>query len=787
MRIPTKKISDLSYLVLLMSLFYACDEDQKTSAPLTVPDHIFALPGQPVPFATEAQLETFKKGEAIAKKQYRLTEGLGPLVNVTFCGACHEKPVFGGSAGLYRNFYLQGESLEDGSFSPLGPRSGVLDTFDYSGVPTKIQPPLEVNWLAMRNPIPFFGVGLVAEISEEEILANADPNDENQDGISGKPNYDRGYVGRFGMKSQTVSIENFIRGPLFNHLGLTSNPLPADMQATLPVPSVAQAIQDQMPKTEEIVTGLKIEQRSDHQAAAPSMPLKDDDAVMDPELPSQDLYDLVSWAMLLAAPKPSEMDANALAGKALFKEIGCEGCHIETLASPRGLIPLYSDLLLHDMGEQLADGIVMNMATGSEFRTQPLWGVVAEGPYLHDGRAHTLKSAILWHGGEAQKSKEKYEALSDVQKNQIESFLMSLGGKEIATAGLILPNTEVPKVGQAGGPLETLSDEKQSLWQTGRIFFDAEKGLEEGIGPHFNGDSCRACHFEPIIGGAGPIGVSAVRWGSIAENGDVNPPENEPVMRRFNLINEWPPFLREEPHFEIRQSLPLFGLQWIEDIPESSILSHEDPQDLDGNGIKGVANRLADGRIGRYGWKAQIATIPEFATDGLAQELNMTVPEKYNFITSRIQDEDEIADPEVSENQVEALITYISHIHPPTPKSGTVNQEGKALFDTIGCSNCHITQLEGAKHELYTDLLLHDVQKQSFTLGFRSDTATARQFRTSPLLGVGLTAPYWHDGSAVDLNDAIVAHEAEGAKAKNDYMALTEAQKAALIDFLNAL
>ena len=82
-------------------------------------------------------------------------------------------------------------------------------------------------------------MGLLAEIPDSEILKRVDENDANGDGISGRANYDRGFVGRFGRKAQTVSIEGFIRGPLFNHLGITTNPLPDELKAMLPVPSAA--------------------------------------------------------------------------------------------------------------------------------------------------------------------------------------------------------------------------------------------------------------------------------------------------------------------------------------------------------------------------------------------------------------------------------------------------------------------------------------------------------------------------------------------------------------------
>ena len=88
--------------------------------------------------------------------------------------------------------------------------------------------------IAQRNPIPFFGVGLIAELSEAAILKHSDPIDIDGDGVSGRPNYDQGFVGRFGRKAQTVSIEGFIRGPFFNHLGITTDPLSNEQRRDLP-------------------------------------------------------------------------------------------------------------------------------------------------------------------------------------------------------------------------------------------------------------------------------------------------------------------------------------------------------------------------------------------------------------------------------------------------------------------------------------------------------------------------------------------------------------------------
>ena len=154
------------------------------------------------------------------------------------------------------------------------------------------------NVMAQRNPIPFFGVGLVAALSEESLEAYIDEGDANNDGVSGRPNYVSGFIGRFGRKSQTTSIEAFIRGPLFNHLGVTTLPLSNEMRARLPVDSSNPEAADDQGATLWFADALT----RHAQAGAPDNPNFDCDGVSDPEMSQEALFDLVSYTMLLAAP-----------------------------------------------------------------------------------------------------------------------------------------------------------------------------------------------------------------------------------------------------------------------------------------------------------------------------------------------------------------------------------------------------------------------------------------------------------------------------------------------------
>ncbi|MEZ4463895.1 MAG: di-heme oxidoredictase family protein [bacterium] len=511
---------------------WACDDEPAPEeADAAVAEGIFASPGAIRPNATAEERATFERGLEVATRRFAPAEGLGPRFNLVSCAGCHEKPLPGGAAGHYRDFYIAAVTLPDGSYIPAqGTMSGVLDSFFAEGGP-RPRPEEAANTFGLRNPIPFFGVGLLAELPEEAILKYADPDDADGDGISGRPNYDRGFVGRFGMKSQTVSIEGFIRGPLNNHLGLTTDPLTPDQQARLPVPSVAAEAEEAVLReglAEGPVTSVTF-----HQAAAPASPLTDDDDVPDPELSGEDLFDLVAFSMLLAAPKPEDPTPETERGRATFGRIGCAACHVPTLVGPRGALPVYSDLLLHDMGESLADGIQMGVATGSEFRTAPLWGVAATAPYLHDGRAMTLGAAIELHDGEGKRSRDAYVALGEAERAEVLAFLESLGGREVYSAGLIRPGVEAPGLGEMGGPLRPLSGEEASQWALGRSLFDRDHGFEDGLGPVFNGDSCRACHFDPMIGGAGPLDVNVMRHGTLTDAAFTAPARGT-ILHRFS-------------------------------------------------------------------------------------------------------------------------------------------------------------------------------------------------------------------------------------------------------------
>ena len=277
---------------------------------------------------------------------------------------------------------------------------------------------------------PVIGMGLLALISEADILANEDASDADGNGISGRANYvwsvaeQTVKLGRFGWRAGVPSVLEQSAGAFLNDMGLTSR---------------LQLTDNCMP----------------HQADCLAAPNGNGDSTADYEYEVADsILDAVAfYASHLAVPARRDVDgAEVQAGRALFGDAGCGGCHVSryrTAASTEHpelgeqVIFPYTDLLLHDMGEQLADFSVDNepadeaspvefLATAREWRTPPLWGiglakiVDPAATFLHDGRARTLMEAILWHGGEAEQARQNVLNMTRQERDRLLAFLNDL-------------------------------------------------------------------------------------------------------------------------------------------------------------------------------------------------------------------------------------------------------------------------------------------------------------------------------------------------------------------------
>ena len=307
-----------------------------------------------------------------------------------------------------------------------------------------------------------------------------------------------------------------------------------------------------------------------------------------------------------------------------------------------------------------------------------------------------------------------------------------------------------------------------------------------------NGDSCRACHFEPVVGGAGPRGVDVMRHGTVEEESVFLAPSYGTILHKITALPGDANFPPPECNvFEQRQTPALFGLGLIDGIAEEVITAGADPDDADADGISGRVSLVEGGRVGRFGWKAQVPNIREFVRDAVGAELGMTLPAEEALTFGKVEDEDGVADPELSLDQAASLAAYLRNLAPP-PRRKPADPEAAALgeerFQSTGCASCHVPALAGESGpvELYSDLLLHEVLPASVT-GIEDTSAGMREFRTAPLWGIADTNPYLHSGAADTLDEAIRLHDGEAAAARDAYLEMSEAERAALIQFLETL
>lgn len=388
-------------ILLAISLF-SCDE----LIPQAPADD--QLLDGPVEGLTYEESRQFLAGDvAFNDEIFSSVTGLGPIFVATSCGSCHAGDGKGHPFSTLTRF---GQIDESGNtyLDRGGPQLQHRALHGYRGE----QLPEGVPF-AKFTPPANTGLGFIELVSDADILAMADPDDEDGDGISGRPNWitlppyvtpnaqaivnNGRYIGRFGKKGSVYNLLQQTVSAYHQDIGVASVFEPYD-----------------------IYSGLEC----------------------DPEISTQTINQVVFYLQTLKAPIQRTPDhPDVVAGKALFEEVGCGSCHRSTLVSgPSPVSALahktffpYTDMLLHDMGEELNDGYTEGSAKPSEWRTPALWGLGLSprsqgGGYflMHDGRARSIEEAIIMHGGEGSGSKERFEALSDDDKTKLILFLKSL-------------------------------------------------------------------------------------------------------------------------------------------------------------------------------------------------------------------------------------------------------------------------------------------------------------------------------------------------------------------------
>jgi CxxC motif-containing protein (DUF1111 family) len=394
----------------------------------------------------------FNKNWVIAPSSTSARDGLGPTFNARSCSACHFKdgrgrpPLEPDEPMLSMLVRLSipgtdehggplpepnyGGQLQPAAIPEVAPEGRAqvhwteLPGRFADGEPYSLRrPSIELVELAFgplaedamisaRTAPQMIGLGLLEALPDATILALADPDDGDGDGISGRPNYvwdpitQTTVLGRFGWKANQAGLQQQNAGAFHGDLGITSSLHPSDE-----------------------CPAQQLDCAAAQSGGAPEL----DHALLDA---------ITTYTRLLAVPARREVDElEVLIGRELFHAIGCADCHTPRLETgtlvgfpelSQQVIWPYTDLLLHDMGEGLADGRPDYQADGREWRTPPLWGIGLfevvndHSFYLHDGRARNLAEAVLWHGGEAQGSRDAFVELDSDDRAALLRFLKSL-------------------------------------------------------------------------------------------------------------------------------------------------------------------------------------------------------------------------------------------------------------------------------------------------------------------------------------------------------------------------
>ncbi len=367
--------------------------------------------------------------------------------------------------------------------------------------------------------------------------------------------------------------------------------------------------------------------------------------------------------------------------------------------------------------------------------------------------------------------------------------------------------------GEAGTPLPGLSGSDLSRFHAGRSLFEKVYSPEEGLGPLFNENQCSACHTSPATGGTTGFErvVKATRY--------MGPGECDLLEREGgeNVRTQATPLLRA--HGVERQAIPaaateigrftppfLFGAGLIEQISEESILAAEDPGDADRDGISGRAGRTADGRLARFGRKAEFATIEEFTgKSALRLEMGLTTPAMREETAVNgaplPPNADPAPDPEVDQRTVDLLTAFVQFLAAPaaaqkrSPARGDTLAAGERAFAELRCSACHTPSMRTGPHDnpaldrktvdLYSDLLLHDMGPALADVCGR--TASPSEVKTELLMGLRHRDRLLHDGRTSDLREAILLHGGEARGPRDAFADLSWLEQEYVLRFLRSL
>jgi CxxC motif-containing protein (DUF1111 family) len=354
-----------------------------------------------------------------------------------------------------------------------------------------------------------------------------------------------------------------------------------------------------------------------------------------------------------------------------------------------------------------------------------------------------------------------------------------------------------PRAHAPGRPRTEAAASTEVVKQGAKLFL-ADFTPEQGLGPLFNRRSCVLCHGNPSAGGMGWNGLGIVHRVGRFVDGSFDP-----------LVGAGGPVAREHSVAElglacdlaagapaaanlisVRNAPPLYGLGLIDRIPDAVIRAGAAASSLTKGRPHIVHDALGNERVGRFGWKADTATLEQFVGEAFRNELGITNPIAPTDLVSPGSGCGGQASAKLDDDGtvVRAVTAYVGALPPPSSKVGPQHRAGQLLFSTIGCAACHTPTLpsDGVDIPLYSDLLLHDLGPAMDDRVVQGE-ATGKDWRTMPLWGLGARPRYLHDGRATTIRDAILAHDGEGADAARGFRGLSGSEQAALLDFLSAL
>ncbi len=405
--VPTLAGALLGMLLALAATLTACGTEGSLFSQMPPPagQALVAGFGQPFVGLSPEDLELFLVGRDDFLEVEDAAEGLGPIFNGVSCAQCHSVPSVGGSGSIME---MHAGTLDSNGNFTEPPGGSLINLFSLPPHTAQEVIPPNANVVAFRRPIPLFGAGLVEAIPDSAILALANQAGK-PPGVGGRahlvtdPASGIVLVGRFGWKADFGTLRGF----------------------------AAVAYRDEMGITNEI-----FREENEPNGNAGLLPLvdlvPDPEDLPDPRTGRSGVDNFTNFMRFLAPPPRGLITASAQQGEAIFSQIGCASCHTPVLitganthpAFDRKSVPLFSDLLLHDVGT--GDGIAVNDARPGEIRTPALWGLRVRAPFLHDGRAPTVEQAILLHAGEAEGVRLNFQALSPEERQALLEFLSSL-------------------------------------------------------------------------------------------------------------------------------------------------------------------------------------------------------------------------------------------------------------------------------------------------------------------------------------------------------------------------